>query len=352
MDTDTLDAFWLFVYERQEVFYKRSILHQRAPWTEDSVIAQARFTNVYRELDRGTKFLVEEILENKDVTTSVTSAITNILVYRFFNRIDTWLDIQPFVNIYEEAHTDEEKKLITDEIYRVLTERRIANKKLYTGAYMAVYCPNLGGIDKTENAAIMIRNISEHARLISQLIRSPRGSTKGIYEYLIANLKGFGRFLAFQCALDFTYPLLRQDITTFAIEHGDGLAYRKIAPLANQYAWVKAGPGCVSGLQILQLKDAGIDKVNCAEMMNMYHSQRHHFNRLGLDMKFMRTCSGQEIILSPTNIEHSLCEFQKWWRMIGGGHIKTIWTAPSSIEWKSKFDTLPAYGKWSEGENT
>lgn len=52
--TSSVEAFWKFVNERHAVWLRRLFNDGQAPWTDDLVIANGKFTNVFRELDRGT----------------------------------------------------------------------------------------------------------------------------------------------------------------------------------------------------------------------------------------------------------------------------------------------------------
>ena len=52
---ERIDAFFEFIYDRQEIWHKRSYLKQPAPWTSDPILNTYKFCNVYRELDAGTQ---------------------------------------------------------------------------------------------------------------------------------------------------------------------------------------------------------------------------------------------------------------------------------------------------------
>lgn len=326
-----LDAFWLFIAERQNVFYKRKIKHMPGPWTDDPVIQQARFTNVYRELDRGTKFCIENIQEDMTVR-SLQEMVILVTTYRFFNRIDTFKEIRPFVSLYMDMPVDD-YNIITDGIEEALQMRRKFGQKIYTGAYMASYCPNMGGRSKEHNAALVIENIARQSKDLAELMVGPKGTVRGLYDFFIG-IKGFGRFLAYQCALDFTYPLIRKV--------GEPLARN-----ARQSTWSKAGPGAEEGLRILGIDTIGDAACNKA-MRTLTEMQVNKFKELGLDMKWMRDNNGNMYTLSLSNIENCLCEFQKWWRMLGGGHVKTIFSKLPTEEWQSNVDTIPWYGEWND----
>jgi len=53
LDAESLDLFWQFIAERQKVWYRRVVEGRPAPWTDDDILQEYRFTNVYRELDPG-----------------------------------------------------------------------------------------------------------------------------------------------------------------------------------------------------------------------------------------------------------------------------------------------------------
>ena len=44
-----------FMVERQEIWFKKEILKQPYPWTEDDRLKKGFFTNVYRDEDKTTK---------------------------------------------------------------------------------------------------------------------------------------------------------------------------------------------------------------------------------------------------------------------------------------------------------
>src|SRR5688572_4087066 len=81
--------FWHWINERHSIYIKRSMGHKR-PWTEDVILQQYKFTNVFRQLDKGTVWLTEHFinpsLENE---VSLDVIFFNIAWYRLFNWIPT-----------------------------------------------------------------------------------------------------------------------------------------------------------------------------------------------------------------------------------------------------------------------
>src|SRR5258705_12327622 len=53
-----LDDFWRFIVARHEIFIRRHLEHRQLPWTDDPLLQHGRYTEIYRDLDRATRWLV------------------------------------------------------------------------------------------------------------------------------------------------------------------------------------------------------------------------------------------------------------------------------------------------------
>lgn len=84
--TEQLELFWWFVAERQKIWVRRFVQRLPSPWTTDPILRQERFTNVYRELDPGTVYAVEHILE---ANLPEKDRIFNVMLYRLIGRAET-----------------------------------------------------------------------------------------------------------------------------------------------------------------------------------------------------------------------------------------------------------------------
>src|SRR5688500_13499948 len=78
-----LTTFWDLVAERQRVWHRRFVLGEKWPWTSDKILQEFSFTNVYRQLDPGTIYLVNNILEKEE---SFTNRAFNNILYRIVGR--------------------------------------------------------------------------------------------------------------------------------------------------------------------------------------------------------------------------------------------------------------------------
>ena len=60
---DPVTDFWRFVVERHEIFIRRHIEHRPPPWTTDPWLRIGRYTHIYRDLDRVTRWLRVHVVE-------------------------------------------------------------------------------------------------------------------------------------------------------------------------------------------------------------------------------------------------------------------------------------------------
>lgn len=81
----TLEEFWYWCNERHHI-YKLRKSGLAPPWTNDFVLQTYRFTNVFRQDDRGTRYLWDTYL---DECTDKLCHFATIVLYRMFNNIDT-----------------------------------------------------------------------------------------------------------------------------------------------------------------------------------------------------------------------------------------------------------------------
>src|SRR5260370_23219338 len=89
--TDVFDTYWRFAVLRQNLFMRR-VAATPPPWTNDPVLAKHRFTNAYRAADRVSQYLIRNVLYRGEQTSE--EIFFRALLFKFFNRIDTWEEIE------------------------------------------------------------------------------------------------------------------------------------------------------------------------------------------------------------------------------------------------------------------
>src|SRR6266853_1872102 len=80
-------TFWKFAAERQNIFAKR-LRGDSPPWSKDPILRQYRYTNAYRATDRVSQYLIRNVIYDSESNSADT--LFRILVFKFFNRIETW----------------------------------------------------------------------------------------------------------------------------------------------------------------------------------------------------------------------------------------------------------------------
>ena len=83
VNVENLRLFFELMFERQEIWYKRTYKNLPPPWTDNEIFREFRFTNAYRELDRASQWVIKNIFSQNDI--SVKDLIWRILFFRFFN---------------------------------------------------------------------------------------------------------------------------------------------------------------------------------------------------------------------------------------------------------------------------
>lgn len=285
-----VEDFFEFIFERQSIWHKRYVEKLVALWSEDEVLNIYRFCNVYRELDGGT-IAISKYLMRKDISPEMK--LFNIVAYRFFNRRDTievlfggLLNPQDFsAKSYEKRFDDEKKK-----------------GSIFSNAYLVSshpYNPNYRSKDKHVQILLMLDDLKDNlSKIIKELQSSLPNTGLKIIE---KNINMAGPFLSGQILLDATYA---NDIVNY-----------------NSNDFLIVGPGAHWGLNILFGKK--LTKIEADEKCRyLYSIQQEAFANLlknknkdwkKVNWKNKQYCGGE--YLSLHDIQNSLCEFRKYWRL-------------------------------------
>lgn len=110
------DTYWQFAAKRFDVFERR-LKNQPAPWTSDPVIANNRFTNVFRASDRVSQYLINLQYENDDLQ----DVFFKTILFKLFNKIETYtfLDKELAVISAETFSFDKYDRLLTQRLSAV-----------------------------------------------------------------------------------------------------------------------------------------------------------------------------------------------------------------------------------------
>jgi len=261
-----------YMNERHSIWRRRD-KGEWKPWTNDVILQQYKFTNVFRQLDKGTVALREMLEGQKDGVL----ILFNIIWYRYFN----W---------YVHA---EKLGFITDylQLEEYITAKWKKCDKVFTGAWMTT------GVAFEDKYISYLRACKEAWDRRDMLYYLVTSSTR--LETVCVHLRDLymvGKFLAYELACDLRFTKLLDKAT-------DTLTFANL------------GPGAQRGLKRLGMPHKN-QKEGCESMQKLYDVLAEHlvsYNILNAPWPF-----------ELREVEHCLCEFDKYRRTKNGeGHPRS-----------------------------
>ena len=210
--TRGFDYFWRYAAARQEIYWQK--VESRATQTTDPILATYRFTNVYRACDRVSQYLINEI--QYDQAWSWTDTFVRTLVFKLFNKIETW----QFLN--QRIRPIDQEALLSNKIRDSL--RQLAQRStLYNPAYVMPPPPQFGGQKFERHLELLKLMLFDGA---PAKIKTAKNMEEGFN--VLKNYPSIGAFLAYQLITDLNYcPHLNFSESEFTV----------------------AGPGSLKGLR-------------------------------------------------------------------------------------------------------
>ncbi|KAJ7058142.1 hypothetical protein C8F01DRAFT_308884 [Mycena amicta] len=288
--TVVFDTLWRWLAERKHLDDKRR-KGMPAPWTDDPILQKFKFCQSYRVLDKTCQFLITEVVEKGPQTRD--ELLFRILLFQSFNRIETWQLLERELGnlTYKNFDIEAYDKVLTNAVKR--------GDAVFTNAYLKI-APS--ALDPTKNKSTP--GYRRHLILLEHfmtdlpaVIRKAKYAAD-VYEK-IAGYPGCGDFASYQLLL--------------------ALSYSKLVNFSGN-DFVMPGPGCSSGLEKMfgrSLKDAKAEDPDIEShiLRWLVDNQTAQFNRLGLEFSFLRSANGQELMLELPDLEHAVCEVDKYARI-------------------------------------
>lgn len=206
------DWFWLFAARRQQIYWRR-LKGQAPPWTDDPILQNFRFTNVYRASDRVSQFLINSV---QAPGWDWPNTFVRTILFKLFNRPATWLELN------EKVGPPSRQNLHGPAIEKAL-DGVAARGPVYNPAYIMPPPRQYDG-PKHRRHLQLVRDM-DRAGLAEQIATA--GSLAEVFEQLRA-WPSLGGFLAYQLAVDLNYS-----------DHVD----------FDESQFVVAGPGARRGLK-------------------------------------------------------------------------------------------------------
>lgn len=295
-------GFFEMMTDRQNIFCNKAFKTNYN--VNDLILLQNKFTNVYRELDRSSQFLITQILLDKD--NSDEDIFWKIIVYRLFNNPETFLYLSKKNGI--KSGIPKAKDFDEDYFYDLIKQYRNKFGNPFTNAYYvnSTFC---SGVEKDEcYIKFVLPFLKDYLQTILQNLYEIKDVKKFVKS--LEKIPGVGSFISHEFYQDFTYIEKYTDKKIFNW---------------NQNDFTNVGPGCELGLRIIfpNLKNISEkeDKIfELKELANNGILKDLNFNFLNYDKKSQKYYISENGEISAHQIEFQLCEFSKYWKMkIEGG---------------------------------
>lgn len=275
--TPVYDSYWLLAYERQEILFKR-LAGARAPWTQDPILRRHKFTNAYRAADRVSQFLIKEVIYQPGLSSSISEVFFRILLFKLFNKIDTWQLLTHRLGPITLANYSFEQ------YDRVLQDALTAGEQIYSAAYMMPPGGTFFG---------HVRKHQNHLRLLEKMIaenlpqRIADSTAMADVFALLRNCPTVGDFLAYQYTTDINYS----ELTNF-----------------SEQEFVMAGPGAKDGIRKCFQETAGLSDADLIRVVMDRQEQEFEVRNLPF-----RTLWGRSLQL--IDCQNLFCEVGKYARV-------------------------------------
>lgn len=267
--------FFDFCQERERVRIAKEAGMPR-PWTEDQVLQRNYFCNIYREDDKTTRWFAKHVRDK--VKDSPTRAVQAVLAFRWFNKIETGAEIHEWLVGQWDS----------DAVKQVLGQMITNGRKIFNGAYI-ISAPNAGG-SKLDWAC---RCIDESLANIDAILDACQISIQEAWNHLRGH-RGLGPFMAYEAVTDLRW--------TCVLENAPDIM-----------KWANPGPGCIRGAS--WIKFGNNVTLSRADIGDLVFPLMKRLLTMSLDYDWQRPWEMREV-------EHALCEYDKWKRGHDGSKLK------------------------------
>lgn len=215
----TFRYYFYFMQERMNIFWRKCEEHASSS-TEDPILKEYKFTNVYRACDRVSQYLISNVIYKDVERFTPRDVLLRILVFKIFNKIETWEYLEENYGDIQCGHFN------VEDICELLSKRQ-KHTPIFSNAYMMTGSHRLYDYLPSKHAKWlqMVKDEFLGKGVVDEVLRAQ--SMEQVFS-LMEQCSFVGSFLAYQYTVDFNYsPYINFDENSF----------------------VKAGIGAVRGIQ-------------------------------------------------------------------------------------------------------
>lgn len=293
----TLDNLFEFVYDRQLIWHNRFVLRMPKPWTDNPLLQQYRFTNVYRELDKTSVHFIDRICSRENIPPQ--EKLFNLIIGRVFNLSNTFDILFPVIDPYNFDWKFYE---------RVLDAKMAKGVKIWNPAYTVTqmkFDPDYRK-DKHAQFMLMFDFVSKNIDSIHAELKAANSLLDGVKT--LSKIKLIGEFLASEIVQDLTY--CRPHYFDNKLDDNHDLA--------------TVGPGTLQALQEMYGDPTTNKKALGEYIKRTWMRQEEMFNKLRdrtgkdwLEIHY-RAAYSNAPYLSMNNVESIFCEARKYFNIARG----------------------------------
>lgn len=298
LDTQNLEHLYNFIHRRYIIHLRKDVLKKDPPWINDPILREYRFTNVRREHDRETKWLIKHITSNSALC--YEDKLLNVILFRIFNKHETAELIHMPIPFMEYDSISWDPELYRQAFQNALTED--PHRVFFTGAFITGgtkralkwYLPNDDPENSMEMRVMYFMKYLLQSSLI-ELVKKAK-TQEQVYQRLSSTM-GIGPFLGYQMFVDFTY------IDEFPFSENE---------------FTVAGPGCKNGLNLLFKDRAGMTHEECLFWVRD-HIEEEFEHQLGKSLDPQRLFADlpeHDRCLNVMSLENCFCELSKYIRAV------------------------------------
>lgn len=362
---ENLTLFFKTMYERQMIWKRRFIDKKPRPWTNNKIFQENKFTNVYRELDRNSQWLIKNIILDDEL--DLKNLIWKMMVFRFFNNPETFTFeakdkiIQPSLfGEYEKSglkQAESKEELISatkwrngipdydeydeDEFSRFIAGIRSCGKNPYTTAYLINSQATPGQPRDYCYTRVVIPTLHKKIDELIKVVKTAE-TPENIIEYL-KTLPAVADFIAHEFYQDFTYiqnytnrEFMKFDQNDFTnVGPGASIGIRLIYPNLKTVREQKQAIYSLRDIANKYLDKIGIEKKEMFPYLSWDKEKGEYFTYTSDDLEFDDLMPSDFMYkkgITLHQIEMWLCEFQKYWKMKIGKGKQRMKFIPKSTE--------------------
>lgn len=222
LNLENFEILKYWIKERYKIYLKKEIYNENFPWTSDLIFQNYRFCNVFRELDKESKWLVKNVCLNNNL--NYENKLLNCILFRLINKSETIKIFGP-LDFFNLDFILVDKKLKEFDLEN--SDYVYFSSAFFTSGPKVVSNKFFG---KSGNMIIKIIKLVQKYFFEGILNKIKEAKNQKEVYLNLKSFEGLGEFLAYQIFVDFTY------IKEFPFSENE---------------FVVAGPGCKKGLNLI-----------------------------------------------------------------------------------------------------